>query len=371
MTDSNETCDTFLDSRGTLDSGYLEDASGIISDIPNKEKTYTVISTPTDSLESIPKEERQKWAKSHEFVFALAGCAIGLGNVWRFPYLCYKYGGGAFMVAYLVFLLLVGVPMLMLEVTIGQFMSRGGIEAWSMVPLFKGIGFASLVIVVYMNIYYIVILAWILNYFVQTIITLVTSGFNGVVPWSSCTDTEGNLNDWATACCSSNYVNTSGKMELQVPEKCQKKAWQNASEAILPEAEYFSIKVLKVYEDGKIYGIDDFAGMNWELFGYLTLAWVIVGACVYRGAKSTGKAAYVTATFPLVVLIALVVRGVTLEGAVEGLKYYIIPDMEKLVLAETWMAAASQILFSFSLCQGALTSLGYVLLTIFYLYINL
>merc|ERR1712062_678264 len=139
-----------------------------------------------DSSSDIIVNGRQKWTKSHEFVFALAGCAIGLGNVWRFPYLCYKYGGGSFMVAYLFFLIIVGVPMLMLEVTIGQFMSRGGIEAWNMVPLFKGIGFASLVIVIYMNIYYIVILAWILNYFVQTIITLFTSGFNGMVPWSTC-----------------------------------------------------------------------------------------------------------------------------------------------------------------------------------------
>merc|ERR1712141_12983 len=300
-----------------------------------------------DSSSDIIVNGRQKWTKSHEFVFALAGCAIGLGNVWRFPYLCYKYGGGSFMVAYLFFLIIVGVPMLMLEVTIGQFMSRGGIEAWNMVPFFKGIGFASLVIVIYMNIYYIVILAWILNYFVQTIITLFTSGFNGMVPWSTCFNSENEKNDWASECCSTEYKpNINGTMVLAVPEGCNKSA-------ILPEAEYFSYKVLKVSN-----GIDDFQGMNWELFGYLVLAWTIVGLCVYRGAKSTGKSAYVTATFPLIVLVALVIRGVTLPGAVEGLKYYAIPKLDKLVEPETWMAAASQILFSFSLCQGALTSLG-------------
>merc|ERR1712131_20086 len=96
-------------------------------------------------------------SRSHEFVFALAGCAIGLGNVLRFPYLCYKYGGGSFLVAYLFVLFLVDVPMLKLEVTMGQFMSRGGIEVWNMVPISKGIGFATLLVVVYINIYYIVI----------------------------------------------------------------------------------------------------------------------------------------------------------------------------------------------------------------------
>jgi len=186
-----------------------------------------------------------------------------------------------------------------------------------------------------------------LNYFVQTIITLFTSGFNGMVPWSTCLNSDNEKNDWASECCSTEYKpNINGTMVLALPEGCNKSA-------ILPEAEYFSYKVLKVSS-----GIDDFQGMNWELFGYLVLAWTIVGACVYRGAKSTGKAAYVTATFPLIVLVALVIRGVTLPGAVEGLKYYAIPKLDKLIEPETWMAAASQILFSFSLCQGALTSLG-------------
>ena len=81
------------------------------------------------------EQARDKWTHSHEFVFAVAGCAIGLGNVWRFPYLCYKYGGGSFLIPYLFFLFAVGVPLMMMEITMGQFMSLGGIEAWNMVWL--------------------------------------------------------------------------------------------------------------------------------------------------------------------------------------------------------------------------------------------
>merc|ERR1711953_511747 len=84
----------------------------------------------------------------------------------------------------------------------------------------------------------------------------------------------------------------------------------------------------------------------------------IVFSMVYKGVKSTGKAAYLTSIFPLLVLMALVIYGVTLDGAMEGLKYYITPDLNKLGQADTWMAAASQIMFSYSLCQGSLTSLG-------------
>ena len=137
------------------------------------------------------------------------------------------------------------------------------------------------------------------------------------------------------------------RLILEKPENC------TGENAILPEAEYFSNVVLEITS-----GIEESGGMNWVLCGYLVLAWVICFVMVFRGAKSTGKAAYITATFPLVILMILVGRGVTLDGAIIGLKYYFIPKWDKLLKAETWMAAAGQILFSYAVCQGSLTSLG-------------
>jgi SNF family Na+-dependent transporter len=64
--------------------------------------------------------------------------AVGLGNVWRFPYLCFANGGGAFLVAYAFFWAFAAVPILMLEVTVGQLLQRGGIQVWMVCPLFKG-----------------------------------------------------------------------------------------------------------------------------------------------------------------------------------------------------------------------------------------
>jgi len=64
--------------------------------------------------------ERQRWAGQSTFVLAAIGSAIGLGNFWRFPYLCYKWGGATFFIPYLGCLFFIGIPMLMLEFTLGQ-----------------------------------------------------------------------------------------------------------------------------------------------------------------------------------------------------------------------------------------------------------
>uniref|UniRef100_A0A8C6UUU9 Transporter n=1 Tax=Neogobius melanostomus TaxID=47308 RepID=A0A8C6UUU9_9GOBI len=104
---------------------------------------------------------RGQWASKTEFLLAVAGQIIGLGNVWRFPYLCYKNGGGVFFVPYLLFLVLCGVPLFLLETSLGQFTSLGGVSAWrSICPLFGGLGYASQVMILHGCVYYIVILAW-------------------------------------------------------------------------------------------------------------------------------------------------------------------------------------------------------------------
>uniref|UniRef100_A0A8C8DWP0 Transporter n=1 Tax=Oryzias sinensis TaxID=183150 RepID=A0A8C8DWP0_9TELE len=82
---------------------------------------------------------RGQWASKAEFLLAVAGQIIGLGNVWRFPYLCYKNGGGVFFVPYLLFLVLCGIPLFLLETSLGQYTSLGGVSAWRTIcPIFGG-----------------------------------------------------------------------------------------------------------------------------------------------------------------------------------------------------------------------------------------
>lgn len=83
--------------------------------------------------------EREQWGSKVEFFLSCLAFAIGLGNVWRFPYLCYKNGGGAFLIPYIVCLAMGGIPIFFLEVAIGQFWQNGGITVWEMVaPITRG-----------------------------------------------------------------------------------------------------------------------------------------------------------------------------------------------------------------------------------------
>jgi len=219
--------------------------------------------------------------------------------------------------------------MMIMEISLGQFMSRGGVQVWNITPMLKGIGYACLVMIVWINVYYIIILAWTAFYFFQAI--------SGNSPWTTCG------NDWNSECCSNEYHNGS----LIVPENCL------TEKPHFPEQEYWYNRVL-----GLTSGIEDIGPVRLELVGCLSLMWIVTYACIFRGAKSTGKAAYFTGSFPLVMLIILVIRGVTLTGAGDGIMYFIKPDFSKLRNPEVWVQAGSQVLFSYLSGQGVLTSLG-------------
>uniref|UniRef100_A0A3B5JZH2 Transporter n=1 Tax=Takifugu rubripes TaxID=31033 RepID=A0A3B5JZH2_TAKRU len=82
---------------------------------------------------------RGQWASKTEYILVVAGNVVGLGNVWRFPYLCYRYGGGAFLIPYCLLAVVFGIPLFLLETSLGQFTQEGFVTCWRKVcPLAQG-----------------------------------------------------------------------------------------------------------------------------------------------------------------------------------------------------------------------------------------
>mgnify|MGYP000478720835 CR=1 FL=1 len=82
---------------------------------------------------------RDMWKNQYEFLFACIGYCVGLGNIWRFPYLVYESGGVAFLIPYFTMLILVGLPLLYMELSIGVVTQRGPVMSFkAMCPLLKG-----------------------------------------------------------------------------------------------------------------------------------------------------------------------------------------------------------------------------------------
>ncbi|XP_015376743.1 PREDICTED: sodium-dependent dopamine transporter [Diuraphis noxia] len=143
---------------------------------------------PAVPLERRRRPGREQWSNKTDFLMSVIGFAVDLANVWRFPYLCYKNGGGAFLIPYCTMLLVGGIPLFYMELALGQFYQTGAITCWGrLVPLFKGIGYSVVLIAFYVDFYYNVIIAWALRFFLAS--------FTNILPWTTCD------NDWNTDFC--------------------------------------------------------------------------------------------------------------------------------------------------------------------------
>ncbi|CAB3999928.1 Sodium- and chloride-dependent GABA transporter 1 [Paramuricea clavata] len=270
-----------------------------------------------ETVEPSGNDGRERWSRKIEFLLACIGFAVGYGNFWRFPYMCFKNGGGAFLIPYLLCLILAGVPVFLMEMSIGQVMQTNAVKAWKhLCPLFGGIGYANMVISFMVSIYYNVILAWSCYYFFNS--------FKANLPWVGCD------HPWNDDCFVYNKSNP------------------NAT-GVSSSREFYVHNVLKITD-----GIDNPGEMNWEMFGCLLLAWVLVYFCIWKGIRTTGKVVYVTATAPYIILIILFFRGVTLDGAKDGILYFVKPQFHRLTDFKVWVDAASQIMYSLAIGLGVL-----------------
>ncbi|KAL5006050.1 hypothetical protein ScPMuIL_017208 [Solemya velum] len=284
------------------------------------------------------KNKRGGWSNQLEFILTIVGFAVGLGNVWRFPYLCYKNGGGVFLIPYFVCLVAIGIPIFYLEVAFGQFASLGPLKIWSVNPAFKGLGVAMIVVSIHKSLYYNIVIAQCLYY--------LFASMTSSLPWVDC------HNDWNTCECRDSTFN----INLTDPWDGTRSACINytiTTNGTTPTEEYYNNKVLEMST-----GIEVSGGLVWQLSLCYLLAFVIIFFAIAKGVKSLGKVVYFTAIFPYILLTVMLVRGLTLEGHEEGITYYLTPDWEKITEAEVWNEAAVQIFFSLSACGGGLIAMA-------------
>lgn len=317
---------------------------------------------------SVDEEERGEWGNQCEFFLSCLGYAVGFGNVWRFPYLCYKNGGAAFLIPYTIMLLCAGLPLFFLELALGQYVSLGpNILFPKLVPFFGGLGWAMVMLSLLVAIYYNMILAWTFFY--------TFASFTSELPWGHCNNYFNSLECYTeelaascrnqsmyyynSTCVSSEvYCKAAGLKALNATH-CQSAASMKLAEGavsrISASEDYFRNRMLGV--TGTTW--DDMGEMRWELVGCLALSWVLVAACMVKGVKSSGKVVYFTALFPYVVLVILFIRGITLKGAYTGIEFYILkPNMTRLTEIEVWNDAATQIFYSLGSSFGGLITLA-------------
>ncbi|KAM9838294.1 sodium-dependent neutral amino acid transporter B(0)AT1-like [Aulostomus maculatus] len=267
-----------------------------------------------DRMEKEEAENRPKWDNKIQYILTCVGFCIGLGNVWRFPYLCQSHGGGAFLIPYLLLLVLEGMPLLLLEFAIGQRLRKGSVGVWRAIsPYLTGVGIASMLVSFLVALYYNTLIAWIMWYLFNS--------FQNPLPWTQCP-----LNDNGTGFVS----------------ECQRSS----------TVDYFFYRVTL----NSSASISDSGGIHWPVVVCLLAAWTVVCICCIRGISTSGKAVYITAILPYIVLGIFLIRGLTLKGALSGIKFLFTPDVEELMKPITWLDAGAQVFYSFGLAWGGLIS---------------
>ncbi|MGX5553354.1 sodium-dependent transporter [Bacillus cereus] len=236
-------------------------------------------------------ETRQQWGTRAGFIFAAVGSAVGLGNIWRFPYTAYENGGGAFFLPYLFALLTTGISLLAFEFALGH-RHRGSapLTFFRISPRAEFIGWWQMCVTFIVSTYYAVIIAWSISY---------------------------------------TYFAITG-------------AWGKDTQSFLFK-EYLHV----ADKPGQ------FGGLVPEVLIPLALVWIIVLGVAFKGVKK-GIEVVNRIFIPLLVVMFLiiVVRAVTMEGAMQGLDAFFKPDWNRIFDGKVWLAAYGQIFFSLSLAFG-------------------
>lgn len=241
-------------------------------------------------------EKRERFSSRLGFILISAGCAIGLGNVWRFPYIVGKYGGAAFVLIYLIFLAILGLPIMVMEFSVGRASQKSAARSFHVLEP-KGskwhiTGYLAILGNYMLMMFYTTVAGWMICY----IYKMICGEFTGLAPDAVGSVFTGMLGDPVTM-----------------------------------------------------------------TFWMLTITIICFAICSLGLQNGVERVTKFMMSFLVIILVILCIRSVTLEGAAEGLKFYLIPDFSRIIdngIGEVIYAAMGQAFFTLSLGIGAMAIFG-------------
>uniref|UniRef100_A0A6G1SP16 Sodium-dependent neutral amino acid transporter SLC6A17 n=1 Tax=Aceria tosichella TaxID=561515 RepID=A0A6G1SP16_9ACAR len=300
-----------------------------------------------------PEDGREVWPSKLQYFLAITSYSIGLGNVIRFPILVQKNGGLAFIIPFVIMLLLEGIPLFYLELAIGQRTRKAAISCWNLVsPFAVGIGIASAAVSFLIGLYYNTMVAWTLLYTWASLNHKLPTAQGGVGGGGNVCSPEQLAASPVQLSSSSSLSPYDNKMaNLDDTNETVKAA---AECQLATPFEYFWYReTLDISSN-----VSDWSKFNWPIVLCLTIAWLISYVCLVKGLSSSKRLVYIISTFPYVILLIFLAKAVSLRGMGQGLRYFIEPDWPKLFDPYVWLQAAAQVFFSLGLGFGGLIALS-------------
>ena len=246
---------------------------------------------------------REEWDSRTTFILAAIGSAVGLGNAWRFPGLAAKYGGGAFLLIYTIAMLALGIPLLTMEIAIGRKTREGAPGAFRTInKKSEFVGWAATTNAFAISTYYAVVFAWVIA------MAVFSFKFTGMVGDSQ-----------AASSLFANITETSWTISgAQIP---------------------------------------------WVMIIMLLVAWTLIYLCIRRGTSSVGRIVkYTGLTLPLLFLIIMAIKGISMPGGIEGIGKLFTPDFAKIIdeglMSNLVIDAIGQVFYSLSIMMAIMIAYG-------------
>ncbi|MFH4893967.1 sodium-dependent transporter [Vibrio sp. Y42_MX_L11] len=233
--------------------------------------------------------KREQWGSRAGFILAAVGSAIGLGNIWRFPYMAYENGGGAFFIPYIFAMITAGIPFMILEFSMGQKYRGSAPKTLAKIhSKFEWLGWFQVGVAAVIAVYYVAVIGWSISYF----------GLSFTQGWGADTNA------------------------------------------------FFFSEYLKLGDNSPT----DLGSIQWKIALSMVIAWAITYTAIAKGVKSgIERASKIMMPILFLMVIFLIGRMVFLPGALDGVNYMFEPDFSKIWDVRVWAAAYGQIFFTLSI----------------------